>query len=41
MTVHAWIYGLEDGLMRDLGFTVSQPDKFIPRYSAALQALES
>ncbi|MDQ5915238.1 MAG: carbonic anhydrase, partial [Pseudomonadota bacterium] len=41
VTVHAWIYGLEDGLMRDLGFTVSQPDKFIPRYSAALQALES
>jgi carbonic anhydrase len=39
--VHAWIYGLEDGLMRDLGFTVSQPDKVIPRYSAALQALAS
>jgi carbonic anhydrase len=41
VTVHAWIYGLEDGLMRDLGFTVSQPDKLIPRYNAALQALAS
>ena len=41
VTVHAWIYGLEDGLMRDLGFTVSQPDKVIPRYTAALQALGS
>ena len=26
LTVHAWIYGLQDGLMRDLGFTVSTPD---------------
>jgi carbonic anhydrase len=41
VTVHAWIYGLEDGLMRDLGFTVSQPDKVISRYNAALQALDS
>jgi hypothetical protein len=27
--------------MRDLGFTVSQPDKVISRYNAALQALAS
>jgi carbonic anhydrase len=31
----------KDGLMRDLGITVSQPDKVAPRYSAALQALGS
>ena len=39
LTVHAWVYGLKDGLMHDLGFTVSQPDKVIPRYSQAVGVL--
>ena len=39
LTVHAWVYGLKDGLMHDLGFTVSQPEKVIPRYSQALGVL--
>jgi carbonic anhydrase len=26
VTVHGWIYSLEDGLVRDLGMTVNQPD---------------
>jgi carbonic anhydrase len=39
LTVHGWIYGLKDGLMRDLGFTVHRPEDFAPRYKAALVAL--
>ena len=39
ITVHGWIYGLKDGLMRDLGFTVRRPEDFARRYSAALAAL--
>ena len=39
LTVHAWVYGLKDGLMHDLGFTVSQPEKVIPRYSQAVGVL--
>ena len=27
LTVHSWIYRLDDGLLRDLGFTVDQPDE--------------
>jgi carbonic anhydrase len=41
LTVHGWIYGLKDGLMRDLGFTVHRPEDFAPRYEAALAALGS
>ncbi len=40
LTVHGWVYGLKDGLMNDLGLTVSQPDELLPRYAAALDALE-
>ncbi len=41
LTVHAWIYGLKDGLMRDLGFTVTQPEAIVSRYTQALEALDS
>jgi carbonic anhydrase len=27
LSVHAWIYGLRDGLLRDLGFTARHPDE--------------
>ena len=40
LTVHGWIYGLKDGLMRDLGLTVRRPEDLLPRYAAALAALE-
>ena len=40
VTVHGWIYGLKDGLMRDLGFTVSRREDLLPRYAAALEALQ-
>jgi carbonic anhydrase len=37
--VHGWIYGLQDGLIRDLGVNVSRHDDLMPRYVAALEAL--
>ena len=40
LTIHGWIYGLKDGLMHDLGITVDQPGDLVPRYQAALLALE-
>ena len=39
LTVHGWIYGLKDGLMRDLSLTVHRPEDLQPRYAAALTAL--
>ncbi|NMG30280.1 carbonate dehydratase [Aromatoleum evansii] len=39
LTVHAWIYGLKDGLMRDLGLNVHRPEDLMPRYVAALDSL--
>ncbi|MCB1959813.1 MAG: carbonate dehydratase [Rhodocyclaceae bacterium] len=39
LTVHGWVYGLKDGLMNDLGLTVSRPEHLVPRYAAALDAL--
>ena len=40
VTVHGWIYGLRDGLMRDLGFTVHRCEDLLPNYLAALEALQ-
>ncbi|WP_341646206.1 carbonate dehydratase [Thauera sp. SDU_THAU2] len=39
LTVHGWIYGLKNGLIRDLGLNVSRPQDLMPRYVAALDAL--
>ena len=39
LTVHALIYRLTDGLLRDLGFSVSAPDKLAATYSSALARL--
>ncbi len=41
LTVHAWIYGLKDGLAHDLGFTVHRPEDIQARYLAALAALDA
>jgi carbonic anhydrase len=41
LTVHGWIYGLKDGLMRDLGFTIHRPQDVADRYEAALAALNT
>ncbi len=39
VAVHGWIYGLEDGLLRDLGFSVSGADELAEQYRAALDSL--
>ena len=39
LTVHGWIYGLEDGLMKDLGVTVSEPEGVAAGYERALEGL--
>jgi carbonic anhydrase len=39
LTVHGWIYGLHDGLVRDLDTTVRRPEQAAPAYQAALAAL--
>jgi len=39
LTVHGWIYGLQDGLLRDLNVTVSDFAATLPAYRAAISAL--
>ena len=39
LSVHGWIYGLEDGLLRDLGFAVNRPAEVEGEFSKALSAL--
>jgi carbonic anhydrase len=39
LTVHGWIYGLKDGLIRNLGLAVSQLEEFELQYRAALAAV--
>ena len=38
VTVHGWIYGVNDGRIRDLGIAISGEAEIIPRYQAALEA---
>ena len=38
LTVHAWVYGLHDGLVRDLGMSVAGPAELEGAYAAALDA---
>lgn len=40
LTVHGWVYGLEDGLVRDLATSVSRPEDAPAAYRAALDALQ-
>jgi carbonic anhydrase len=39
LSVHGWVYGLADGLVRDLLTTVTGRDEAISRYKTALTAL--
>ena len=39
LTVHGWVYGLKDGLLRDLGTTVTEPQGWQDVYQRALTAL--
>jgi carbonic anhydrase len=39
LAVHGWVYGLKDGLVRDLGSTVTKTSEAASAYHAALAAL--
>ena len=39
LAVHALIFGLHDGRLRELGFSVSKPLDVVPAYQAALAAI--
>ena len=36
LTVHGWIYGVHDGLLRDLGCTAGSPEQLTAAYERAL-----
>jgi len=36
LTVHGWIYGIQDGLIRDLGMSVSEAASLQARYASAV-----
>ena len=37
VAVHGWVYGLKDGLLKDLQITMDGPDTVVERFSAALK----
>ena len=39
LTVHAWIYGLRDGLLRDLNMTASSAPEALAAYQSAIAAV--
>lgn len=40
LTVHGWVYGLRDGLVRDLAFSANSGGEAAERYAAALAGLD-
>jgi len=41
LTVHSWIYGLKDGIIRNLGMSISSAKEFEPQYRLALASIET
>ncbi len=41
LSIHGWVYGLKDGLIRDLSTSVARADEAPAAYRAALDALHS
>ena len=39
LQIHGWVYGLKDGLIHELGFSVAQPDTLVTQYQAALEKI--
>ena len=39
ITVHGWVYGLDDGLLRDLGCSVDSTDVLADAYATAVNTL--
>ncbi len=40
LSIHGWVYGLQDGLLRDLGMNVSKIEELAPRLAARLAAYQ-
>jgi len=38
LTVHGWVYGLDNGLLRDLGVSIAAPEEINAAYARALSA---
>lgn len=38
LTVHSWIYGLTDGIIHDLGYSVSDPEAVDNRYESVVRS---
>ncbi len=38
VTLHGWIYGIEDGLLRDLKMTAQRPEQVVPLYEASISS---
>lgn len=39
LSIHGWIYAIENGLLRDLGVSMTRPEDVSPRYEDALRHL--
>jgi carbonic anhydrase len=39
LTVHGWIYAVSNGLLQDLGISMSRPEQASPQYNNALNSL--
>jgi carbonic anhydrase len=39
LSVHAWIYGLHDGLVHQLGLNIDSPQALAEQYPVAISAL--
>jgi hypothetical protein len=39
--VHGWFYGLQNGLLGDLGFTVTSLDELEDKYTLAIAAVQA
>lgn len=39
LAIHGWIYGLADGLLRDLSIVVTSPEELAPVYKAAIEGI--
>lgn len=40
LTIHGWVYGVHDGLLRDLGMTINSMDELAPKMQASLKRYE-
>ncbi|MBZ2207949.1 carbonate dehydratase [Massilia soli] len=40
LSIHGWVYGLEDGLLRNLGMDVSGPDELSPTFKSLMHTYE-